>query len=765
MKFNKIHGLILSGLCLPTLAGAATLNLSVGWNLLGNSDAASIDVASRFGDKTKITTVWKWNKTSGTWAFYAPSMLPADLSTYANRMGYDVLSSITPKEGYWVNAAIATVVSDPSATPVAAAAPLQEADLAQGWNLAATASNQNPSQINTGLKTSLAATDKAISTMWAWDAPSSRWRFYSPGLEALSATALPDYLAKKSYLPFATAPSPTEGFWVNIVLTKPNPDPVVLTPLALAKTFVTALNSNATALSAKDLSLQTDLQAVADDMKNRTAPLANSGINALKFAMRAEQFWRDVIKTPAAPFVQQRTFNDFGGYYGNNPVTNGACGFYSDTNYQVAATSKADAKYVACGSAVQYSDVIQPTDDNGVSKQCTTVGELCGTRWSYRVRLNPDPVVADQFTVYTMTREAKLTVNTMGYSYWDSITNQYVNTAATCPANVSYCQTVPTSYNEIRTDYGAAFPGNAATLVTQRDTSGKLATVKLVGELSPDFSITSNPSSYYDASLQYWVYKPNQVATLLGDKHHVALSGVLTQNGDIDKLALSGSIELIKSGVLETRLALGDGSYVLGKPDGTGGYQAHDGSQEMLLKLSGGTAASTIKGDLKTGAFQLDASGTDYTPTLVSFTGSVQRNGVGFFDGSITAEQLNRATYNANTPISSTNVLQMRGSLSGTITISNRPTLYVTLMGNNSDAGSSSSSVSGQYVQGNLTINLSGSKSGSSNVLTLESTEGIRLIVDKAQTIYPLTKGGVLLGEFSTLTHVLTYVDGSYEQF
>jgi len=31
--------------------------------------------------------------------------------------------------------------------------------------------------------------------------------------------------------------------------------------------------------------------------------------------------------------------------------------------------------------------------------------------------------------------------------------------------------------------------------------------------------------------------------------------------------------------------------------------------------------------------------------------------------------------------------------------------------------------------------------------------------------VFPLTQGGVLVGEYSTLTNLLTYTDGSYEQF
>ena len=777
MQCNKVHALVLSGLLLPSLASAATLNLSANWNLVGNSDTADIDVATRFSDQSKIVTVWKWNKTSasgsGKWAFYAPSMNSTQLAAYAQAKGYDVLSSIAPKEGFWVNAVAATDLADFQATPPtpgSTAATLQEADLVQGWNLVASADNKNPSQLNTGLNTNLTSAGKAISTVWSWNAGTSRWKFFAPSLEANGGLAA--YITSKNYLAFATAPTATDGFWVNIGPYTPgtvNP----ASPVAQAKTFVTALNSNAMALNATDISLQTEMQAVANDLQFRTAPIADSSVKALDMAMKAAQFYNDVIKNAATPFVQSKNFYDTENYastaltpYMTPYATSiGGCGFYSDTNYNIPSTSKADAHYVACGSSAQYDDLIQPTNLDGTYKQCTTVDESCGARWSYRVRLTPDPMDTNKFTVYTMTREAKLTVNTLGYSYWDSSTQQYINNAATCPTGI-YCQNSPSSYNEAKTHYGAAFPGNAATLTAQRDSNGQITAVNLSGELSPAFTIQRNGYSYFDTSLQYWTYLPNQTATVLGDKHNVALSAALTKTAGINKLALSGSVELIKAGVLETSIALNPGSYMQSSPASVDGNLTRDGSQEMLLKLRGGSVASTLTGDLKVSAFKLDASGTAYSPTLIAFTGSVQRKGVSFFDGSITAESLNRASFNTLDPISNTNPLQSQVSIIGNVNIANRPMLSLSLTGTYINSGYwFAKSLSGQYAQGDLTINISGNSSPVSNVLTLESTGGIKLVMDQAQSVFPLTKGGVLVGELSTLTNLLTYTDGSYEQF
>lgn len=193
------------------------LSLTTGWNLLGNSSAAPIDVTTTFGDATKITTVWKWNKVASKWAFYAPSMTSPALTTYATNKGYDVLVSIGPKEGFWVNASTAVALTGPAASGVM----LAESDLQSGWNLVGSADNQTPSQLNQGLNCSLIAAGKSIVTAWAWDAPNKNWKFYAPVLEAQGGTVLADYITSKGYLPFSTALSVSDGLWLNIGTASP----------------------------------------------------------------------------------------------------------------------------------------------------------------------------------------------------------------------------------------------------------------------------------------------------------------------------------------------------------------------------------------------------------------------------------------------------------------------------------------------------------------------------------------------------------------
>ncbi|OIP18475.1 MAG: hypothetical protein AUK51_04375 [Comamonadaceae bacterium CG2_30_59_20] len=221
---------ILVGALAPALAGAFTpISLSAGWNLVGNSDPVAIDVATKLSG-AQITTVWKWNKSASRWAFYTPAMSAAELATYAASKQYDVLSTIDSKEGFWVNATAAVVISDPLAPPpaVGTGVTLTASDLAPNWNLMASADKKTPSELNAGLVSSLTAASKSISTLWAWDAASSSWRFYAPSLE--SNGQLASYIASKNYLPFISVLAATDGFWVNIGAATPvvNPPSAVL---------------------------------------------------------------------------------------------------------------------------------------------------------------------------------------------------------------------------------------------------------------------------------------------------------------------------------------------------------------------------------------------------------------------------------------------------------------------------------------------------------------------------------------------------------
>lgn len=188
---------------------ASAVQLVAGWNLVGNNSESPIPV-SAFADTKKINSVWKWNAATSKWAFYSPQMSSIDLSTYATSRGYEALTSIPSKDGYWINSKSSgnLTTSEGSAYP-------SGTDFALGWNLAGGANNQTVSQFVETLNQSLATSGKQVSTVWTWDSANTKWRFYAPALAAQGGTALADNRTSKGYA-VLTSVTALEGVWVNV---------------------------------------------------------------------------------------------------------------------------------------------------------------------------------------------------------------------------------------------------------------------------------------------------------------------------------------------------------------------------------------------------------------------------------------------------------------------------------------------------------------------------------------------------------------------
>lgn len=301
-----------------------TYSPAAGWNLLGNSSDQPINVATSFGDPSKVTTVWKWNRSSSKWAFFTPAMSSSQLAGYAQTKGYDLLTSIDPKEGFWLNANNPFTTTVPSVNGLM----LGELDLMQGWNLAASADNKTPSQLNLALNTSLNSAGKSMVTFWAWDVPASNWKFYAPALE--TSGGLSSYITTKSYLPFSVPLLASEGFWTNIgvgtapvnLFTGPsNPINLALT-LDAAQTVASALvpTLGATSLMARGsdgTTYQLDISdgALLQDTLITMTPvssISNLPFNSLWGAVKLEPeglfFHKDVILT-ITPSVAISTAN------------------------------------------------------------------------------------------------------------------------------------------------------------------------------------------------------------------------------------------------------------------------------------------------------------------------------------------------------------------------------------------------------------------------------------------------------------------------
>lgn len=200
-----------------TLATGPTLNLVAGWNLLGNSIATPLDVATAFGDAAKVSSVWKWVAATGKWSFHTPAQADGG-AAYALARGYDVLATINGGEGFWVNAKQAFTVQLPPGTAVSSAS---FRGMPSGWNLIAVEDVPTPGGFNNALSETAPPAGTIpvnINTLWAWDSLSEKWYFYAPSMEAQGGSALSDYIDRKGFLDFTKAHKTLgggTGFWVN----------------------------------------------------------------------------------------------------------------------------------------------------------------------------------------------------------------------------------------------------------------------------------------------------------------------------------------------------------------------------------------------------------------------------------------------------------------------------------------------------------------------------------------------------------------------
>jgi hypothetical protein len=193
------------------------LSVSVGWNLLGHPINQTLVVADKFGDASKVSSVWKWDATKANWQFYSPALSSVDLLAYATAQGYAVLSEINPGDGYWVNAKTAADFGTLCGSSIS----LRQSSLSSGWNLVATASPIFAKDFNLALSTTPPTAGQVpinMTSLWAWDAATSKWYFYAPGLDAQGSSALANFIQDQNYQDFGNSGKTLGngvGFWVR----------------------------------------------------------------------------------------------------------------------------------------------------------------------------------------------------------------------------------------------------------------------------------------------------------------------------------------------------------------------------------------------------------------------------------------------------------------------------------------------------------------------------------------------------------------------
>ena len=148
-------------------------------------------MTDKFFDNNKYVSVWKWK--NNKWVVYLPGQ---DTSTYANEKGFDILSSINPGEGFWVNNLLSKQV-------LIAGTPVEDnLTMIQGWNLMGLKSNQTKS-----ITALISGNETKIISIWKWV---DKWAVCILGDEDSGL----GYATSKGFQ-FLEEINPGEGFWVN----------------------------------------------------------------------------------------------------------------------------------------------------------------------------------------------------------------------------------------------------------------------------------------------------------------------------------------------------------------------------------------------------------------------------------------------------------------------------------------------------------------------------------------------------------------------
>lgn len=523
--------------------------------------------------------------------------------------------------------------------------------------------------------------------------------------------------------------------------------PVQAGAIAQAKALMANLRSNAKALDASDLSLQTEATALQKEVDQAVAPVVDSTFEMLRTMDFGAQLLEDAQ-------------NNSGRYQGNRVGTQygAGCTVYTDAkdndgNYTFAttATTKDNAKIFGCSSYI--------TVNRNVFDSTTGINNT----WRWRHRLLAWPK-ADAAGTYVVKTQARREYGTCQYATGNcgSFTQNFMGTANQAKPDPT------TSINDV-SNYSVQRGHEGLADFTRTFVDGNLTALKLIGTTAP--------------SLKYQGFAVSPVLDNGNGRYHeVQLDVVKSEANGVQRLSLNGADSFIKffsrNNAGETyfvsSIGVGKDSFIEAPAD----LDKRDGTEKFDMRIGFVAGNSAIRGQLAASDAKWDKSKTFYAPTKVTFGGRLERrtNGssdwVEFLRGSLVMDVLDFANFSSNQPVSASNPQTMRATLNAVMTIPTRPVLNLNnFVFNSVDRGAAGDTVTmtGQYRQGAVVINLEGNDGSAANghrpVVTMTSSEGIKLVYDGSKTVHPMTKNDVSVGQFNETTKRLDYADNTFEQF
>lgn len=483
--------------------------------------------------------------------------------------------------------------------------------------------------------------------------------------------------------------------------------------VAKAKLFFNRLRSNAASLQSAplDTGLADGLRAFDDSLRNEALVVTDETGQLLRLAQVGLTLWQDYmngattnpnsVSIPGLPGGCTVFSGSFPAMFGGDDKQVGADGAPGApyATGAVAATSANDARWVGCS----LNKGVLPTAQNGV------------VQYRRSVLLNTSAGTYPAAIPYIANTRSR---------FHDSASNGLVQRNLTPTLSGSF----------------------GATIVGDRPTA-----LQLVGDLPP--GVTSS------GTLQAARFAVNIAATVTARSSgatKVAFTGGSFGVVPVGATAASLTVDLSSGG--ESAVVL---PVALDAPSDAAPTDAQLADASLTLAARISTAKGALTGRLVADRFGIDSLG-DLVPNRVAFTGSIAAAGT---SGTV-AEVLIGTLEGTRSTAAGASAPTETVSFTGTLTLPNRPVVTLSLSTTETPvAGSDAPTIAltGRYVQDAITLQATGSQTGSSQSLTLADSSGVTVSLVAGVNTATVTVSGRAAASIDNARGRITYVDGTFE--
>jgi hypothetical protein len=285
------------------------------------------------------------------------------------------------------------------------------------------------------------------------------------------------------------------------------------------------------------------------------------------------------------------------------------------------------------------------------------------------------------------------------------------------------------------------------------ETNGVPATTGIAGTGTVSFAKTGNTTTTI-AIAGDMPARTNHLGVAITDKEtwNVNFARTLEADNVTTNYTVSGGIIAYKAGVAISAITLKDGSFI---------RAVDQAPQEVQLLLDVAGHGSKVAGTLYLNNFSAAKTDNNVIPTVVRFTGSFSNGGAEFFNGALTAQLFNYASYDSNAADSAQNFLKTSVSFAGIAKIPGRPDLTLTLRA--SEPAFGVQAFSGNYNDGANGLLVNSTNATGKQIVDVSSTNGVAMQFVAGVNKVDVKKNNSVIASFDQSSGNISYTDGSFE--